>query len=139
MKQIFPSSLTAPTAVPVTDARLAGATRFIVNHGVFADAAALTGVLRTSPASADRLRQILDTDLPDGALVAEALLRAARRANPTGVTLFSSTSPNRIRGNADAGSRPPLTDTQHRAVLEILAGRDDAAGAPAAAGGPVGD
>ena len=59
--------------------------------------------LAGDPALARRCAELTGVECANPRALAGLLLRAARAANPSGVVVFSSTDPARIRANAEAG------------------------------------
>jgi hypothetical protein len=102
--------------------RAASVPAALITFGVLA--AALPAIL-AHVRSDDRIRrrwsERLGADASSSDVVAALLLRAALRDNPSGVVLFFTTRPERVRALAAAASRPVESDPALDALAELVA------------------
>jgi aryl-alcohol dehydrogenase-like predicted oxidoreductase len=102
--------------------RAASVPAALITFGVLA--AALPAIL-AHVRSDDRIRrrwsERLGADASSSDVVAALLLRAALRDNPSGVVLFFTTRPERVRALAAAAARPVESDPALDALAELVA------------------
>jgi aryl-alcohol dehydrogenase-like predicted oxidoreductase len=72
----------------------------------------VVGRLREDRAAAERWRALVGVDPLDAQAVAQAFLAHAIRANPSGVVLFASSNPARVRANLLAAEAALFNDAQ---------------------------
>ncbi len=97
--------------------------RLVITHSVFAKHfRSAIEHLRADTSAAARWRAAIDVDPTDEAAMARLFLGHALYSNPSGIVLFSTTNPERIRQNLDALSSPLPPDQLARlpAVLKSL-------------------
>ncbi len=96
----------------------------ITHRSLSENFARLRGWLSANPTVARVWAEELDMDVANSSVLSHLMVAAARHANPDGITLFSSRSPQNIRANAQLLSDD--TDLRAAGTFATLVARDAA-------------
>jgi aryl-alcohol dehydrogenase-like predicted oxidoreductase len=94
--------------------------RAIITHGSMGTARALMRRLQEESGLAAALLDDLGMDGTDPAVLSALIMQQALRANPDGIVLFRSESPERIRSNVRAVSEPQVSAEQVERFESLL-------------------